>query len=77
MKHTANLIEFVYASKYHVSLPCKNYKPVLQQATIMRTKQAKLKERDAFPHFTDLIIRTARSLLTESDEKLEIKQVRT
>ncbi|KAL7285776.1 hypothetical protein ACG7TL_000885 [Trametes sanguinea] len=75
LKHTANLIEFVYASKYHVSLPCKNYKPVLQQATIMRTKQAKLKERDAFPHFTDLIIRTARSLLTESDEKLEIKQV--
>ncbi|KAI0651524.1 Spc7 kinetochore protein-domain-containing protein [Trametes meyenii] len=74
-KHTADLVEFVYAAKYHVSLPCKDYKPVLGQATIVRTKQAKLKERDAFPQFTDLAVRTARSLVAEGGETLEIKQV--
>ncbi|CDO75877.1 hypothetical protein BN946_scf184672.g10 [Trametes cinnabarina] len=75
LKHTADLVDFVYASKYHVSLPCRKYKPILGQTTITRTKQAKLKERDAFPHFTDLIVRTARTLIADSDEKLELKQV--
>ncbi|KAI8995444.1 Spc7 kinetochore protein-domain-containing protein [Trametes punicea] len=75
VKHTADLIEFIYASKYHVSLPCRNYKPILAQATIVRTKHSKLKERDAFPQFTDLMLKTARNLIGECDEKLEIKQV--
>ncbi|KAI0666330.1 Spc7 kinetochore protein-domain-containing protein [Trametes maxima] len=74
-KHTLDLVEFVYAAKYHVSLPCKDYKPVFGQATVVRTKQAKLKERDAFPQFTDLVVRTARNLVAECGETLEIKQV--
>ncbi|OJT06038.1 Kinetochore protein spc7 [Trametes pubescens] len=75
VKHTSDLVEFLYASKYHVSLPCRNFKPVLSQATIMRTKQSRLKERDAFPQFTDLVVKTAGALLAERNEKLEIKQV--
>ncbi|KAH9853039.1 Spc7 kinetochore protein-domain-containing protein [Lenzites betulinus] len=73
--HTSVLVELTYASKYQVSLPCKNYKPILAQATISRTKQSKLKERDAFPQFTDLVVKTATSLVKQSDEKLDIKQV--
>ncbi|KAI0374510.1 hypothetical protein BV20DRAFT_1033319 [Pilatotrama ljubarskyi] len=75
VKHTRDLVEFIYASKYHVSLPCRNYKPILSQATVIRNKQAKLKERDAFPQFTDLVVRTARSLIVDADEQLDIKQV--
>ncbi|KAH9891025.1 Spc7 kinetochore protein-domain-containing protein [Cubamyces lactineus] len=74
-KQTADLVEFVYGSKYHVSLPCRRYKPILAQATVTRTKQSKLKERDAFPQFTELVVRTAQSLIAECSEKLEIKQV--
>ncbi|EIW64941.1 uncharacterized protein TRAVEDRAFT_68623 [Trametes versicolor FP-101664 SS1] len=75
VKHTPDLVEFLYASKYHVTLPCRNFKPVLSQATIVRTKQSRLKERDAFPQFTDLVVKTAGVLLAERNEKLEIKQV--
>ncbi|KAI0823087.1 Spc7 kinetochore protein-domain-containing protein [Trametes gibbosa] len=73
--HTSVLVEFTYASKYHVSLSCTNFKPILAQAAITRTKQSKLKERDAFPRFTDLVMKTAASLVKQSDEKLDIKQV--
>ena len=76
IKQTADLVEFVYGSKYQVSLPCRRYKPLLAQATVTRTKQSKLKERDAFPQVTELIVRTAQSLIAECNEKLEIKQVR-
>ncbi|KAI0768622.1 Spc7 kinetochore protein-domain-containing protein [Trametes elegans] len=75
-KHTRDLIEFVYASKFHVSLPCQGYKPILSRATIVQTKQSKQKERDRFPQLTDLALKTARSLLVECEEELESKQVR-
>ncbi|KAI0359036.1 hypothetical protein OH77DRAFT_1509753 [Trametes cingulata] len=75
VKHTRDLVEFIYASKYQVSLPCRDYKPIPGKANVVRTQQAKLKERDAFPQFTDLVVRTARSLIVDADETLGVKQV--
>ncbi|KAI0639064.1 Spc7 kinetochore protein-domain-containing protein [Trametes polyzona] len=74
-RYTPSLVELTYASKYHVSLPCKNFAPLLQQATVSRTKQSRVKERDAFPQFTDLVVKTANSLVRECSEKSQIKEV--
>ena len=79
--HTAklspDLVEFLYASKYYVSIPCTKYTPICPQVQVRKTEQAKLKEKDSFPHFTELIVKTARKLIAESQEKLSLKQVRT
>ena len=70
------LVEFVYANKYQVSIPCTKYAPLCAQVRVTKTTQAKLKERDAFPNFTALIVRTAQALISESQTKLDLKQVR-
>ena len=75
-KLSPDLMEFVYAHKYHVTIPCTNYTPICPQVRVTMHTQAKLKERDSFPHFTALIVRTAQALISETQEKLNLKQVR-
>ena len=75
-KLSSDLVELVYASKYHLVMPCTNYTPVRSQVQIQRTEQSKLKERDPFPAFTELTVKTARSLVADSKEQLGLKQVR-
>ena len=35
-----------------------------------------MQEKDCFPHFTDLVVKTACKIATESQVKLNLKQVR-
>ena len=74
-KLSPDLVEFIYGSKYRVEIPCSGYVPICSQIKVVKTEQSKLKERDSFPAFTELIIRTARSLVTDAQEKLTLKQV--
>ena len=62
-KLSPTLVELTYAHKYHVSIPCAKYIPVRTQVRVTRHTQAKLKERDAFPHFTALVVKTAQALI--------------
>ncbi|RPD81656.1 hypothetical protein L226DRAFT_555808 [Lentinus tigrinus ALCF2SS1-7] len=74
-KLSPDLVEFVYAHKYHVTIPCTNYTPICPQVRVTMHTQAKLKERDSFPHFTVLIVKTAQALISESQQKLQLKQI--
>ncbi|KAH9949433.1 Spc7 kinetochore protein-domain-containing protein [Amylocystis lapponica] len=67
-KVTAELIEFVYASRYQVSMPCIKHKPILAKVNVGRAPDARTKERDAFPRFTDTILQTARQLVAGMSE---------
>ncbi|KAI0757336.1 hypothetical protein C8Q80DRAFT_94776 [Daedaleopsis nitida] len=73
-KLSSDRIELIYAHKYHVSIPCAKYAPLCPHVRVIKTPQAKLKERDAFPHFTALIVKTAQALITGAQEKLDLKQ---
>ncbi|RDX56232.1 hypothetical protein OH76DRAFT_1427885 [Lentinus brumalis] len=77
--HTAklspDLMEFVYAHKYHVTIPCAKYTPICHQVRVIKYTQAKLKERDSFPQFTALVVKTAQALISESQVKLDLKQI--
>ncbi|TBU34906.1 Spc7 kinetochore protein-domain-containing protein [Dichomitus squalens] len=74
-KLSPQLVEFVYASKYHVLVPCTKYTPICAQVQVQKTEQAKTKEKDSFPNFTELIVRTAHRLISESQEKLNLREV--
>ncbi|KAI0735508.1 Spc7 kinetochore protein-domain-containing protein [Earliella scabrosa] len=75
LKLSPDLVEFVYGNKYHVSIPCQRYTPVCPHVRVTKSTQTKLKERDSFPHFTSLIVKTAQALITEAHEKLDLKQI--
>ena len=77
LKLSPDLVEFVYGNKYHVSIPCQKYTPSCPHVRVTKSTQTKLKERDSFPHFTSLIVKTAQALITETREKLDLKQVRS
>ncbi|KAI9462336.1 Spc7 kinetochore protein-domain-containing protein [Lactarius psammicola] len=51
--------EFVYASRFHVSVPCVGFKPLKNQIRITKTKDMPLRVKDQFPRFTDLMIQVA------------------
>ncbi|PIL30949.1 hypothetical protein GSI_07118 [Ganoderma sinense ZZ0214-1] len=74
-KLSPDLVEFIYASKYHVSIPCTRYTPVCSHVQVRKTEQTKMQEKDSFPHFTELVVKTAHKIVTESQEKLSLKQV--
>ncbi|KAG2155502.1 Spc7 kinetochore protein-domain-containing protein [Suillus clintonianus] len=69
------LFEFRYASSYDVSVPCKNFCPVVKEVSITRVQSAKLKYKDAFPALSPLILKTANSLITRSNGDLSVRQI--
>ncbi|KAG2156535.1 Spc7 kinetochore protein-domain-containing protein [Suillus bovinus] len=69
------LFEFRYASSYDVSVPCKNFCPAVKEVSITRVQSAKLKYKDAFPTLSPLILKTATSLITQSDGNLSVRQI--
>lgn len=69
------LFEFRFASSYDVSIPCENFRPVVKEVSITRVQSAKLKYKDAFPTLSLLILNTASSLITRSNEDLSIRQI--
>lgn len=73
----ADLFEFVYASRFHVHIPCVKFKPLKDQIRITKTKEMLLRLKDQFPRFTDLSIKVAQQRLASSFSNLSIKQVGT
>ncbi|KAI0961141.1 hypothetical protein AcV7_000323 [Taiwanofungus camphoratus] len=74
-KITSGVVEVIYASRYQVSIPCIKYKPSLVKANVCRTKNARTRERDPFPQFTDLALQTARQLIIESSQETNIQKI--
>lgn len=69
------MIQFIYASRYEVSIPCMMHEPILADVTISKVKDLRLKERDHFPSFTTLALQAAQQMMIESDGPLNIRQV--
>jgi hypothetical protein len=67
-----DLFEFVYASRFHVHIPCSKFKPLKNQIRITKTKEMLFKLKDQFHRFTDLTLKLAEQRLASSSS---IKQV--
>ena len=67
--------ELVYTSRYQVCIPCKNFRPLLDDVTISPAKDLRAKERDAFPQLTALTLQQAHAVLLDRQCK-NIRMVR-
>ncbi|KAI0726175.1 Spc7 kinetochore protein-domain-containing protein [Fomitopsis betulina] len=74
-KISPTMIQFIYASRYEVSIPCMMHEPILADVTISKVKDLRLKERDHFPSFTTLALQAAQQMMIESDGPLNIRQI--
>ncbi|KAG6329815.1 hypothetical protein ID866_9275, partial [Astraeus odoratus] len=61
-KVQVDLFEFVYASCYHVSIPCARYQPLAGNIQITRLPDVKTKYKEAFPALSSLVLQTAKDL---------------
>ncbi|KAI0004111.1 Spc7 kinetochore protein-domain-containing protein [Russula compacta] len=71
----AELFEFVYASRFHVHIPCVKFKPLMDRIRIAKTKEMPLILKDQFPRLTDLTVNVAQQRLASSSSDLNIKQI--
>lgn len=72
----ANLFEFVYDSRFRVTVPCKSYRTLISEATISRLKGALSKSKDHYPEFTEITLAVARQRLTALPAGTDMKRVR-
>lgn len=62
-----DLLEFIYASTYKVSIPCLKFQPLVEQLDVKRLDSVKTKVKDAFPHLTDFMSRMATQRVAQVD----------
>ncbi|KAF9821806.1 hypothetical protein IEO21_00236 [Rhodonia placenta] len=62
-KLSADVVEFIYASRYQVTIPCIMHKPIANKVSISRARDSRTRERDTFPRFTDLALLTAQQMV--------------
>ncbi|EKM60780.1 uncharacterized protein PHACADRAFT_168096 [Phanerochaete carnosa HHB-10118-sp] len=74
-KISPDLFEFLYATRYHVTVPCVNFRPEFDKTIVVQTAESKLKERDPFLAFTQLMIANARHVLMAQKGKTKLCSV--
>ena len=66
-KVNADLFEFVYASLFHISIPCQNFFPNVSNISITRFGNASTRYKDDFPKLSAFLLETAQWLVSEGD----------
>ncbi|KAF8499454.1 Spc7 kinetochore protein-domain-containing protein [Gautieria morchelliformis] len=71
---SAEMVEFVYDSKYRVSIPCRRYSPIPETLDIVPFEdQSHIS--DDFPLVTELMYRIARRRAIQSHDKLTLRMI--
>ena len=71
----ANLFEYVYASTFRVSIPCRNFQPQVSKVDITSFEKASNRYKDDFPQLSAFLLSSAKQLVVESDDNT-VRQVR-
>ena len=66
-KVNADLFEFVYASLFLVSIPCKKFVPTISNINITRFGKASTRYKDDFPKLSAFLLETAQWLVSDGD----------
>ncbi|KAF8168234.1 Spc7 kinetochore protein-domain-containing protein [Crassisporium funariophilum] len=73
-KVNSDIFEYVYASLFHVSIPCKNFTPKVTEINISRFRKANTRYKDDFPQLSSFLLGTAKQLIVEGDD-LTVREV--
>ncbi|PPQ73088.1 hypothetical protein CVT26_014738 [Gymnopilus dilepis] len=70
----ADLFEYVYGSQFQVSIPCKNFVPVVSKVTITRCGKLNTRYKDDFPRLSTFLMNAAQRLISEGDD-LTVREI--
>ncbi|KAF8898451.1 Spc7 kinetochore protein-domain-containing protein [Infundibulicybe gibba] len=62
---SSELFEYVYASQFCVTIPCKNFIPVPTQVDIKQVGNAQAATKDEFPHLSNFLLEMAKRQIVE------------
>lgn len=72
---SSDMAQFVYASRYTVSIPCIKFKPVPSGITISRLPAPPNKRRDPFPELSELAMQAAQTRVSTMKGQVTHRQV--
>lgn len=73
-KVNSNLFEYVYSSLFQVSIPCKNFMPIVTKVNITYHGKPNSRYKDDFPRLSAFLLASANQYITEGDD-LTVREV--
>lgn len=73
-KVNSNLFEYVYSSLFHVSIPCKNFMPIVTKVNITYHGKQNSRYKDDFPRLSAFLLASANQYITDGDD-LTVREV--
>ena len=69
------VFEYVFASKFRVSVPCTDFTPIVKQAEVTRLDKTRSKSKDMFPRLSDFLLDMAKEQIVHGESRTT-RQVR-
>lgn len=73
-KVNSDLFEYVYASQLLVSIPCRNFMPMIARVEITRLEKAHPRFKDDFPRLSNFLVDMAKQQIVHR-KSLAVRQV--
>ncbi|KAG5651555.1 hypothetical protein H0H81_008233 [Sphagnurus paluster] len=67
-KVNAEMFEYIYGGKFSVSIPCKNFVPIVRQVDVTRVDKLRT-AKDNFPRLSDLILQMAKEQIVRGENR--------
>ncbi|GLB36475.1 putative spc7 kinetochore protein [Lyophyllum shimeji] len=65
----AEMFEYVYASLFLVSIPCKNFVPIVKRVDVTRVHKTRSKAKDNFPRLSDFLLLMAKEQVVRGENR--------
>jgi hypothetical protein len=73
-KVNSGIFEYVYASQFRVSIPCKNFVPIISRVDVITVDKARGKHKDEFPRLSKIFLDMAKQQIVRG-KNLTTRQV--
>ena len=74
IKVNSDLFEYVYASQLRVSIPCRNFFPIVAHVDVANSEPARSRFKDDFPRLTNFLLDMAKQQIVHG-KNLTVRQV--
>ncbi|KAF5337355.1 hypothetical protein D9611_003088 [Ephemerocybe angulata] len=68
IKVNSQMFEYIYDSTFRITIPCKNFKPIISKVAITRLEPTRTRAKDDFPRLSDLFLACATQILDDEED---------
>ncbi|KAG5648239.1 hypothetical protein DXG03_006197 [Asterophora parasitica] len=68
-KVNADMIEYIYGSTFRVTIPCKDFVPIVKQVDITREDKARKSVKDSFRSLSDFLLQMAKEQIVRGEDR--------